>query len=380
MHRPTSLRGFYILGKLYWCIGPERKHIERVGLMTSTGDFSNRIELGAQRGVASAEPFPRADRERATTDEVPLLSDAHTQGVNPSASATLVAQFWFERFPWRPTAAWSAVAALLSVAYFSTQRSVSGNIDWRALVLLLLLVDPLWGSLWRMAWGRDELLPLRQHVMTQKFWLPYLRTGSPAARIMGIGGERQGGGTVFPLLFRVALPSFLLAAGVALTLGLPALWMTVAVALCSILGWVNRRIWNRQTHLLHALVTIALPWSAALSLFGGGGGGVAAGGSGTWRLPVLLLLLWTVHNWGEGRCLRNPADRWGAALLGVADVGIGILLIVAKAPVWLALLVVLWLPTWLSIYYGRSLQRVSVWWLAAMLVSALAVGQRLSLL
>ena len=73
--------------------------------------------------------------------------------------------------------------------------------------------------------------------------------------------------------------------------------------------------------------------------------------------------------------MLKERDLFGIGLLAVADVGLGILLVVAKAPLWLALLSLLWLPTWLCIYRGYPLRSVTLWWLLSMLVSAAAVGQ-----
>ncbi len=68
----------------------------------------------------------------------------------------------------------------------------------------------------------------------------------------------------------------------------------------------------------------------------------------------------------------------GIALLGVADLGIALLLVFAQLPIWLAVLVVLWLPTWLAVYRRQPMTRLNFWWLAAMLVSAVAAGQSLA--
>ena len=48
-----------------------------------------------------------------------------------------------------------------------------------------------------------------------------------------------------------------------------------------------------------------------------------------------------------------------------------------RLALWLAMLAALWLPTWLSIVQGRPMPRLQVWWLLAMLVSGLALGQGL---
>src|SRR5262245_28465354 len=93
-----------------------------------------------------------------------------------SSSATINAQFWFSQFPLRPTAAWAAVAALLATGITTFGLPLA----WRELALLLLLVDPLWGSVWRLAAGRMEMLPLREGGGPSLVWLPYLQHDSPA--------------------------------------------------------------------------------------------------------------------------------------------------------------------------------------------------------
>jgi hypothetical protein len=90
--------------------------------------------------------------------------------------------------------------------------------------------------------------------------------------------------------------------------------------------------------------------------------------------------LWFVHNWGEGRLLRSPTDLLGICLLAASDLGLALMLVVARAPLWLALMSVLWLPTYLLIYQRRPLQRLNFWWLLGMLISGLALGQSLTVL
>lgn len=283
--------------------------------------------------------------------------------VNPptfSSSATLNAQFWLEQFPWRPTAAWAVFAALMAMGISPFA------LEWRTVLLLLLLVDPLWGSIWRLAAGRNELLSLQTSSAPRHVWLPYLVPGSPAARLLDWNQARA-----LPLLFRVGLPSLLLAGVVALVLTPTALWMTACVFLISVVGWIARRALHSSTPLLHSIVTITLPWLLALNLFG------TALSDREWAIHVTLLSLWTVHNWGEGRNLRANTDFFGLLLLAVAEVGMVSLLIFLRAPFWLALLVVLWLPTWMAVYYRRQTQQLNFLWLLALLLSAWALGQNL---
>jgi hypothetical protein len=278
-----------------------------------------------------------------------------------STTSSVNAQFWLGHFPWRITAAWSVLAALLASGALSGWETL----NWQTLALLLLLVDPLWGSIWRLAAGRKELLPLDTHALTYRFWLPYLQPRSPAHKVLGWDSTH-----VLPLLFRVALPSLVLAAAVALVLGPFALVLTALVAFISPLGWTLRRSLGLQPVLLQSMVTVALPWLLTVQLTGGGL-------ADEWITPVTLMaLLATLHHWGEVRLLRNHFDPFGAALLALAEVGIVILLVAAQAPFWLGLLVICWLPAWLMLLQRQPLQRVNFWWLAAFLVAALALNSR----
>ncbi|MCX6050866.1 MAG: hypothetical protein NT075_37740 [Chloroflexi bacterium] len=281
--------------------------------------------------------------------------------LNFGNSATLNAQIWLGQFPWRPTAAWAVVAALFSIG-LTTRRL---DLNWQTAALLLLLVDPLWGSIWRLAAGRSELLPLHTQAIQYQVWLPYLRRDAPAARLLG--WDNAG---AFPLLFRVALPSLLLAGAVALVLGMTAVWMTLLVALVSRLGWISRRVLQLSPAFLHSVVTVALPWALAINLFA-----PSASGGVHWKLNFIFLVLLVVHNWGEGRSVRLIEDLFGLALLAVAEAGLILLFVFARAPLWLVPLVVLWLPAWLAVYHKQPLQRANVWWLLAMLVSSFAIGQ-----
>ncbi|HXF62699.1 MAG TPA: hypothetical protein VNK95_13840, partial [Caldilineaceae bacterium] len=119
----------------------------------------------------------------------------------------------------------------------------------------------------------------------------------------------------------------------------------------------------------HSAVAVALPWWLALAQAG------VTPVHDLWIAHQALIAVWFVHNWGEGRCLRQTGDRIGIALLAAADVALAVLLVAARAPLWLALIAVLWMPTWVLVYQRRPLTRLNFWWLVAMLLSGVALGQ-----
>jgi hypothetical protein len=289
-----------------------------------------------------------------------VLSSAYQPAVDPRGSGSLLdVRIWSERSPWRLVATWAVLTAVLS----ANLPARLADFDWRSLILLLLLVDPFWGSIWGLVTGREGL-PQGTANGVQPIWLPYLRAGSPAARLFGWEGQ-----SVLSLLFQVALPSIVVAGLLALILGKMALAWTTLVVVLSAIGWLHRRVPMIPITFLHSLVAVGLPWSLTLGQLG------MFGGDGPWIEQAVLLGMWMMHTWGGGRLLRFSGDRAGLALLAGAELGISLLLVFVQAPLWLALINVLWLPTWLAVYQNRPMQRVQIWWLAAMLLRGLAIGQ-----
>lgn len=333
-----------------------------IRLSLDSSDFEEHV-AGIPESPQSSLGVPIVRMTSRVRETIRSLVTAERElDIDLASSATINAQFWLNRFPWRPTAGWAVVAALLSVGVLKG----AVPLDWGTLALLWLLVDPLWGSIWRLAGGRTEVLPLRARDLEHEVWLPYIQPGSPAELILGRGGRGA-----MHLVFRVGVPTVALATGIALVLGPSAAWFTLVLLVLSALGWISRHTLGVVPAMLHSLVTIVLPWFLALYLFG------VTAENELWRAVAVLVLLWFLHNWGETRILRSASDVAGIALLAIADAGIALLLIGARSPIWLAILAVMWLPTWLAIYRRQPMLRLNFWWLAAMLVSAAAVGQRI---
>lgn len=321
-------------------------------------NFWGKRAMKAPPAADSTQPATRPSALRREIER--MITPNIARDLYLGDAATVNVQFWIGQFPWRLTSGWSLLAALLASGLVWRPLDLA----WRDLVLLWLLVDPMWGALWRLAGGRGEQLRLHGRTWATEVWLPYLRRGSPAAQLLGGDGPAS-----LPLLFRVALPGVLVALLTASALGLTALWMTGTVTLLSAIGWIMVRQLHRPPALLHSLVMVGLPWLLTLSLTG------AVDSDG--NVQLTLAALWTLHAWGGARAICYADDWPGLALLAVAQIGIGVALVVAQSPLWLAALVILWLPTWLAVYQRRSLRRQRIWWLAAMLVSALALGQTL---
>jgi len=280
-----------------------------------------------------------------------------------AASGVVNVQVWMDQAFWRPAGFWAFVAGLLAAGVLRRP----GDLNWQALALLALLVDPLWGSIWRLAGGRRALLTLPPLSSDRNLALPYLQAGSPAARLLA--GDHT---DVWPSALRVGVPAVILALLVAALLGTYAVGLTLLVVVLAALGWTLRRTFGHGVPLLQSIVAIGLPWVLTLQQV------QRAPGEFNWVPQLVLIACWVVHQWGG---LRNSEEHDGLGLIGLAaaEITMCLLLIFARAPLWLAPLVILLLPTWLLAYQRQPLRRLRVVWLAAMLISAVALGQTVGL-
>ena len=211
------------------------------------------------------------------------------------------------------------------------------------------------------------MLPLHERDVQLNVSLPYLQPGSPAA--LFLGKDERG---VLHLIYRVALPTVMLALAISFVLGPAALWMTGTVIVVCLLGWLGRHVFGTLPASLHSLVTVALPWGLTLGQVG------LTPAAEHWLNHVALLGFWFLHNWGEGRTVRATGDRLGTVLLGIADVGIAALLLLYRAHLcgWRRLRYC-GFPPGCTVYQHRHMNRLNFWWLLAMLISGLALGQSL---
>lgn len=283
------------------------------------------------------------------------------RGNMPPSSATLNAQFWADAAPWRLTAGWVALAGLLAGGALQRWQAF----DAREVLLLWLLVDLLWGAVWRLAGGRTTILGLGAGSGDSALRLPYMQGNSPAAQLLSLD-ERNS----LPYLVRVALPTLVINLAVAAALDVPALLCTVAVVGVTLGGWILRRTLQTPPLLLHAVALVFLPWLLTLLKFGTQPDG------GVWAAALALGMLWTLHAWAEARNAVWQKDRLAVWLMVAAQVGLLLLLVINKTPIWAPIVAILLLPTWLRTLRKQPLTGLSGLWMAAFLVSALALGLR----
>ena len=282
-------------------------------------------------------------------------ADAYLPG-----SSTIYGQFWMGQSLWRPSALWAAIAGLIAGGLF---RQLD-TIHWQELALLCLLVDMLWGAIWRLSGGREQLLPLRSQPGSVQARLPYLQPDSPAAQL-----TRWNTTDVWPWLLRVGLPTVVVALLVAATMGKMAMLLTGLLVLITAAGWAMRRNFNQPPAFWQALATISLPWLLAIWRHG------ITPQDGLWSVHLTLLALWTIHHWAEGRAICFENDWLGIVLFAVADAGLLFLMAAQQLPLWVAILALLMLPTWYAIIRRQPSHRNAFWWWLTLLLSAVAISQ-----
>ena len=169
-----------------------------------------------------------------------------------AAAGVVNTQVWLDQSFWRPAAFWAFCAGLLASGALRQVDSLSLT----ALTVLALLVDPLWGGIWRLSGGRQALLLPTARREEARMWLPYLQANSPAARLLG--GDHT---DVWSSALRIGAPVVVLALLVSAVLGTVAVGFTLAVLLLAALGWTIRRTSGYNSPLLASLVAIGLPWA-----------------------------------------------------------------------------------------------------------------------
>lgn len=287
-----------------------------------------------------------------------LMSEAESREINRIAGSSIIdVRMWFDESPWRIAAGWTVLAAMLASGLSFADLLAQAS----TIALLFLLADPLWGSIWGLMSTPESLPTIQRSMARNRVWLPYLRSGSPAARLFGMDGP-----SILAIIYKVALPAIFLALVVSFILDPIALWLTLALIAVSTAGWLHQQIESIPVRILFVLAGVALPWLLVI---------LVLGVETQWTVQLLLAGLWALHVWGSQSYQSDDPNVWGISALALAQAGIGLLLILLQLPLWLVFLALFFLPIWLAIYRGESLDRVRFWSVAALLTSGLAIGQ-----
>jgi hypothetical protein len=288
-----------------------------------------------------------------------VTAPSEWDGRLPPPTGTVNLQAWIDTSPWRRTAGWTFAAALLASGVLGDWRIL----DPLRLVLLWLLVDLIWGAMWKLAGGRRSLLALRARAPEARLNLPYMQPASPADQLIS-----QDDSNAIPYLMRIALPLAVIALLVSSVLGMSAVGATAVMAAVTVAGWTLRRALQTPPLLLHALAILLLPWLLVVWQMG------LSPSTSAWTVVLLLGLFWTVHAWGEARLVPWPQDRLALILMSLAELAILVLLIAQKSLVWIPIVALLLLPTWLKVMRRESPAGLSIWWALATLASAAAIA------
>lgn len=284
-----------------------------------------------------------------------LWSNAPPKSQEPTSTApadSLVAmRVWLAGSPWRLTSAWMVLAGAMVVAGFRPfQQSLL------VLLLGLLLADPLWQALWAQIAERS-VCP-SQSGQSRPLRLPYVTSQGPA-------GHPQ----LQAAVLRDMVPLLAISLLVAWLLAPWAIVLTLGVGFLASLGWLCRRA--EQVALarwLQVLVQLSLPFALGANL---------AGGWPTSPLDVWLLALVAGYTLLGRATLALPGDdRPPLLFAGLGTLFLVGVLLVSQLPLAAGVVgLLLAAPLFqLSQPDRRALGAIQVWWWAAGLVSALALG------
>ena len=267
--------------------------------------------------------------------------------------------------PWRLGPAWAVLAGALA-----GKAPVWSGGDLLRLGGSVLLADAVWGVLWRQSAPRQGVLPKRERGPS----LPYTAAHSPMVEVLsGLGFEStEVGGTDW----QSTLAGLGLTTVLSVLLGMYAIVLSLVVGIASVgIRLMVRR--GKKPALMMALLSMGLPWAlgAALGWAGDVRPPLDFSGAGLALGAAFTFLTWSVHRVDVGRSMAQVRPIWLGQIAPLAT------LIAIREPLGTALvsgllvLPCLWISRWtrLAQEVARDLEASAQWWLASMLVAALAV-------
>ena len=264
---------------------------------------------------------------------------------------------------WRIGPAWAVLAGALA----SGVPLLGDDMPLR-LVGAAILADSVWGVLWRLT-AADDTERLDKSAGDDH--LPYFQPQSPAGRALGMLHDIAPG-----VSWRELMAALVLTGVLGLLLGVSTLVLSVVTYAVILWAWALGRA-GKQPALCDALLSVGLPWLLGLLL---------ARDAVQWPVAMPLLLpgvvmgvAFTTLQWGAHRAYLSLGSRMFVVWLGQAAVVVA--LIGLDQPWALVLVVALLLPPamWLwrsralAMGVDRALRQSGPWWLAAMLLSAVAL-------
>ena len=264
---------------------------------------------------------------------------------------------------WRIGPAWAVFAGALA-----SGAPLLGDAMPLRLVGAAILADSVWGVLWRLT-AADDIGHVNRSAEDDR--LPYFQPQSPAGRALGMLHDIAPGASWRELMAALALTGVL-----SLLLGAPALVLSILAYAVILWAWMLGRA-EKQPAVCDALLNLGLPWLLGLLL---ARDAFQLPGSMPPLLPgVMMGVAFTALQWGARRTYLSDGSRTFAVWFGQGAVVVA--LIGLEQPWALVLVTALLLPPAMWLWRSRvmasgvegALRQSGPWWLAGMLLSAVAL-------
>jgi hypothetical protein len=266
---------------------------------------------------------------------------------------------------WRIGPAWAVLAGALA-----SGAPLLGDAVPLRLVGAAILADSAWGVLWRLTAADDAD---RANQVAEADHLPYFRPQSPAGRVLGMLRNIAPGASWRELTIALVLTGVL-----GLLLGALALALSAVAYVVIVWAWALGRA-GKQPAICDALLNVGLPWLLGLILARD-----ALQWSGIVSVPlpgIVMGLAFTTLQWGARRAYLSNGSRMFAIWFGETAV---LLALIAVEQPWMWILMItaalflppamwLWRSSVMAEGVERALRQSGPWWLAAMLLSAVAL-------
>jgi hypothetical protein len=264
---------------------------------------------------------------------------------------------------WRIGPVWAVLAGALA-----SGAPLLGDAIPLRLVGAAILADSVWGVLWRLT-AADDTERLNQPAENDH--PPYFQPQSPAGRALGMLHDIAPGAS-----WRESVAALVLTGVLGLLLGASALVLSAVAYVVILWAWALARA-GKQPAGCDALLNVGLPWLLGLVL---ARDAMQRSGGVPLLLPgVVMGIAFTTLQWGAHRAYLSHGIRVFAVWLGQAAVVVALIgldqpwALVLVAALLLPPMMWLWRSNAMAMGVEGALWQSGPWWLAAMLLSSVAL-------
>jgi hypothetical protein len=264
---------------------------------------------------------------------------------------------------WRIGPAWAVLAGALA-----SGAPLWGDAVPLRLVGAVILADSAWGVIWRLTAADDAERP---NQLAEDKHLPYFQPRSPAGHALGMLRDIAPGAS-----WRELTTALVLTGVLGLLLGVSALALSAVAYVVILWAWALGRA-GKQPAVCDALLNVGLPWLLGLIL---ARDALQWSDAAPGLLPgVAMGIAFAALQWGTRRAYLSSGSRMFAVWLGQAAV---LLALIGVEQPWIVAIVSalllppamwLWRNSAMAMGVERALRQSGPWWLAAMLLSAVAL-------